>query len=283
MGLIGAAAVLAAPVLAAAQPQDLFYERTVISAAGERCGLFAPAVSAQLAASAAQARGAALRAGANARDLQALERDARDRAAGVDCRSPAVAKTKAQIDNAFGGYAKVTRMSYPGDVAGWQADRNITRDARWRLSQDATFSGGRMTFGLAGREAPGSLVAVAEFAGGAAPYSARLLIRDSGRTMGPYLLRGTGGALASRLPPRSVTRAYLAEVRTAAPAELLPRDGKGGWAFRFPAAAASALSGLDPREAVAVEFLFRGERVVTAYVEVGDFAAGQAFLKLASR
>ena len=43
---------------------------------------------------------------------------------------------------------------------------------------------------------------------------------------------------------------------------------------------------IDPREAVAVEFLFgagEGEAVRRAYVEVGDFAAGRAFLQVASR
>ena len=41
---------------------------------------------------------------------------------------------------------------------------------------------------------------------------------------------------------------------------------------------AAALATLDPREAVAVEFLFEGDRTRTAFVEVGDFAAGTAFL-----
>jgi hypothetical protein len=55
------------------------------------------------------------------------------------------------------------------------------------------------------------------------------------------------------------------------------------WAVRFPAAAEDALAALDPREAVAVEFLIagdRGEGVRTAYVEVGDFAAARAFQAL---
>ncbi|MDO9247070.1 MAG: hypothetical protein Q7U11_11435, partial [Phenylobacterium sp.] len=43
------------------------------------------------------------------------------------------------------------------------------------------------------------------------------------------------------------------------------------------------LSGLDPREAVMVEFLFAGDAARRAYVEVGDFAAGRAFLQTASR
>src|SRR5206468_3912837 len=59
--------------------------------------------------------------------------------------------------------------------------------------------------------------------------------------------------------------------------------GEDGWAFRFPQPAARALAGLDPREAVAVDFLFPGDRVRRAYVEVGDFAAGQAFVRMASR
>ena len=56
-----------------------------------------------------------------------------------------------------------------------------------------------------------------------------------------------------------------------------------GWAFRFPASAAQAISALDPREAVAVDFLFQDDRVRRIYVEVGDFAAGRAFLQVASR
>ena len=60
--------------------------------------------------------------------------------------------------------------------------------------------------------------------------------------------------------------------------------GKGprGWAFRFPVEAERALAELDPREAVVVEFQF-GDGVRLADVEVGDFAAGQAFLIMAAR
>jgi hypothetical protein len=58
---------------------------------------------------------------------------------------------------------------------------------------------------------------------------------------------------------------------------------KSGWAFRFPDSAAVELSRLDPREAIAVEFLFPGDVTRRAYVEVGDFAAGRAFLQVATR
>jgi hypothetical protein len=77
--------------------------------------------------------------------------------------------------------------------------------------------------------------------------------------------------------------AVAAEARSKAGADLLPKDGRAGWAFRFPMKAARELALLDPREAVAVEFLFPGDEVRRAYVEVGDFAAGKAFLTLPRR
>jgi len=73
IGLAGAVFVIL-PGAARAQPADLFYERTVMSAADSRCGLFTPEVSAALASAAAQARGAAIRAGTDPRDLAGLYR-----------------------------------------------------------------------------------------------------------------------------------------------------------------------------------------------------------------
>lgn len=282
MGLLGVA-IAAAPVVASAQPADLFFERMVMSAVDDRCNLFTPGVSAALAAGAAQARGAALRAGSEAKHLKAMEQDARSRAASVDCKSPPVTSAAARVQNAFAGYQRVQRITYRGDLTEWRADRGVGRTARWRLSQTADFGSNRMIFGLAGREGANALVAVASFADKRAPYSARLVMRDGARTMGPYIDPRTRQPLSRKIPPASATRSYLAEARGDAEDELLPKGYAAGWAFRFPAAAAQALAELDPREAVAVEFLFPGERVRTAYVEVGDFAAGRAFLQVASR
>jgi hypothetical protein len=288
MGLMLAAAGAAAPGFAHAQPVDLFYERTVMSAADARCGLFATDVAAALAAATAQARGAALRAGTSADTLRQTEQGARAKAAGADCASPDIATAAARVRTAFSGFAKMTRLTYAGDVAGWQADRNIGRSARWRLSQDASFGADRMAFGLAGRDGPGVLLAVADFTDGAEPYAARLILRDSGRSGQPYLDRFGGGStvglpLARRLPPRGALKAYAATARSPADEGLLPRGADSGWAFRFPDAAAPELAKLDPREAVAVEFLFPGDVTRRAYVEVGDFAAGRAFLQVGGR
>ncbi|MFN4186299.1 MAG: hypothetical protein ACK4M6_16330, partial [Hyphomonas sp.] len=46
------------------------------------------------------------------------------------------------------------------------------------------------------------------------------------------------------------------------------------------AAAADALSALDPREVFTVEFLFRDGSIARSTFEAGDFAAGRAFLAM---
>ena len=48
-------------------------------------------------------------------------------------------------------------------------------------------------------------------------------------------------------------------------------------------AAAAALAELDPREAIESEFSFADGSRRTALIEVGDFAAGRAFLLAAQR
>ncbi|MDB5459140.1 MAG: hypothetical protein JWO72_881, partial [Caulobacteraceae bacterium] len=73
-----------------------------------------------------------------------------------------------------------------------------------------------------------------------------------------------------------------------APADrpLLPAGAASAAAFRFPPGTLDALQRLDPREAISVELLFpstRGDLVRTAFLEVGDFNAGLAFLKIGPR
>jgi hypothetical protein len=144
-----------------------------------------------------------------------------------------------------------------------------------------------MSFGLAGRATPGVPIALGQFADGQRPFSARLLMRDSQRSAGPYLDNIAGDAeklpLARRLPPRAALRVYGAEARSPAGEDLAPGANGTAWAFRFPAEVVTEMAALDPREAVAVEFLFPDDTVRRAYVEVGDFAAGRAFVTLPSR
>lgn len=287
-------AVVAASKPAHAAPAlDLLYERTVMVAADDRCGLFSPPIAAALDASRLQARGAALRAGARPETLAETERRARSKAAGAACGSPDLKVAAGRVRGAFEGYARLIRMEYPGEVAGWSADRSTSKQGdRWKLSQGSVFGWDRLRFGLAGQAGPPTLTAVAVFNDAAAPYAARLVMRDVTRTSGPYLdhrgkAKGGKLALSARTPPRSASRVFTAGGRGPAGPMLLPAGAKAGWSFRFPPAASAALAGLDPREAVMVEFVFAGpkgrEVVRTAHIEVGDFAAGRAFLAAGGR
>jgi hypothetical protein len=286
MGFVGAA-IVAAPGLAHAAPLDLFYERTVMRAADSRCDLFSPDVGQALAAAAAQAKGAALRAGVSAEAVNATERNARLSAGKVDCRSNDMTVAAQRVRQAFQGFSRMGRLTYPGDVRAWYADRLDGPGSAWRLKQDVGFGPDQMSFGLAGHGGVEALIAAASFADGETPYAARLVVRDTNRSLGPYLDRTSGGPtaglpLTKRMPPPSALTCFMAEARSRAGGELMAR-GQSGWAFRFPPAAIRALAALDPREAVAVDFLFPGDKVRRAYVEVGDFAAGQAFVQMASR
>ncbi|MFI4973538.1 MAG: hypothetical protein ACHP84_03250 [Caulobacterales bacterium] len=256
------------------------------------CRLFDPALGAALAAAKAQARGAALRSGVTPAALGDIEIRARAAVRNAGCASADVATAAGRVRSAFAGYAQLREMRYPGDAADWIAQRPPDDGvAHWRLSQRVRFGWDQMVFGIVGHGPGRGLLAVASFADGAQPYSARLVIRDQALTVGPYIAASQGDAhgwvpLSGRLPPRSATRVFSAEAMSPAGRDLRPADIKSGLAFRFPAEAMDALAALDPREAVAVEFLFPGagaDQVRAAYVEVGDFAAGRAFETLAAR
>lgn len=283
MGFLASTAALAAPTaLFAATAADQLYERTLMTAADGRCRLFAPAIGSALDAARAQARGATLRAGAPQVQVEALEQRARSKAAVTACDSKDLTTAASRVRQAFDGYKTMQRITYPGDVASWQAERASSATIPvWRLSQPASFGPDRLIFGLAGRA--GSVTASATFVSGERPYAARIVLRDTARTQGPYIDARGGRALSSKVSPRSASLVFNAETREESPLTLLPPGAKTGLSFRFPPAAADAISRLDPREAVTIEFSFAGrggaDQVRKAYVEVGDFAAGRAFLR----
>jgi hypothetical protein len=289
--LAALALVAVGPALAATPAANLFYERALMTAADGACRLFAPDVATALAASKAQARGAALRSGADPASLVAAEAQA-GVAGAADCRSPNMAAAAQQVRAAFASYAHLDRMDFPGEFAAWLAERPASEtEPRWHLSQRARFGWDVMLFGLAGHGADRPLTAVASFADGAQPYGARLVLRDTETTNGPYLDARQADIdghipIDGRLPPRASTRIFEAGEMQPADKALVMTDMKGAVAFEFPQAASDALAQLDPRETVAVEFLFTGddgETVRTAYVEVGDFAAAKAFQSIAQR
>jgi len=287
-----AAALFAAPALAHADALGAYYERSVMTAANQRCGLFTPDLASALATAQAQARGAALRSGATGGALVQLVERARGRADAVACTSPDIIKAADRVRGAFEGFSRLQRMNFPGETSDWMANRSASRlGPVWKLSQTARFGDAGLVFGLAGKGDARLLVAVVGFPGNAQPYAARLIMRDAALAPDPYLnaiqSRGRGPLpLDARMPPRSATLGVLAEARAQADAPLLPPGVRSGYAFRFPSTTIATLAELDPREAIAIEFLFADgprDEVRTAYVEVGDFAAGRAFLTTAQR
>jgi hypothetical protein len=283
-----ALAALALPGVAAATPAaSLYYERTVMREADGRCHLFAPEIAAALAASSYQARGAALRAGIRGDDLSATADRARTAAFSVACASPDLGKAAERVKTAFAGYANLNYMTFPGDTAAWQAERKpnapvvnhkAVEGPRWRLSEPGQWQGAstaQATIGLAADPLAPVVTTTASSAQDA--YSAFLIVRDPAKAAEPYI-DPRRRDLAGRAPPRNLTRAFVAQARQSAPASLLPRGQGQGVMFAFPAAAAKAMEGLDPREAVTVEFVYPGRPPEHAVFEVGDFAAGRAFL-----
>lgn len=275
--------ILLAPSLAhAAVPVGLVYDRTLMSVAGDRCHLFAPDVAAALKAGAAQAKGAALRAGADPADVRGAEMRATAKALLVPCNSRDLSIAADRVRGAYRSFAQMQRMTFAGAVADWRAERPLATkpSPQWLLVQFTRAPSGPVLFGLAGDRRGAGLAVVFAWPGAMGASEARLVLRDPAKAAEPYLAPGRKD-LPGRLPPRSLTQTFLAGSKAAAPRQLLPSQAKGGVLFRFRPEATEALSRLDPREAAMLEIVYptlTGERVETAWIEVGDFAAGQAFL-----
>ena len=79
-------------------------------------------------------------------------------------------------------------MDFPGEFASWSAERSASGPhLEWRVSQQDRFGWDELLFGVAGRGPDRPLMAVANFADGAQPYAARLVLRDVSVTQGPFL------------------------------------------------------------------------------------------------
>ncbi|GAA0644767.1 hypothetical protein [Brevundimonas lenta] len=269
-----AAAALLAPASAFAGASDTYYERAFVVAADARCDLFQPQVGRALDAATAQARGAALRSGTSPADLAAVAARARARAGAVSCADPQLATVRDRVDGAFAGWARTSRMTFPGDRAHWVANRTGYARPTWRLHQTSAIGASPVAFGLAGKDqAASDLTAVVSWYGRPRPYAARIVLRDPSKLPRPWLA-------GDNLAPESARASLWATGVSTADATLLSDGKRDGDAWRFPASAAAALEKLDPRESFAIEFHFRDGSVATVPFEAGDFTAGRAFLAM---
>lgn len=265
-----AATVVGSPLAAWAEGTGAFYDRSFVLAAHRRCALFAPSVVSALTASTLQARGAAVRAGIADDTLRAAAARAQVRASRTACEDPQLAMVRARVTDAFQGWSGLSKMTFPGGRSEWRADRSTFSSPTWRLMQASSTGASPVAFGLtASPDGTEKVQAVVSFVGRPRPIAARIVLRDAGRLSRP---------LPSVLPPEPSRRAFWAHTHATAQPTLLSADRQQGQAWAFPAAAADALAGLDPREPFVVEFLFRDDSVARATFQAGDFAAGRAFI-----
>ena len=274
-----AAALLAQPVAAWADASGAYYDRSFVLAANDKCGLFAPTVASALTTSALQARGAAIRAGVDETTLRATATRAKARASRTQCGDPQLAVVQSRVSDAFAGWSRTARMTFPGQRADWTANRGDFSSPTWRLMQASVTGASPVNFGFAAEGAQGdALKAVVSFVGRPRPYAARIVMRNVERAPRPWL----ASAGLPVLPPETSRRAFFAAGSMEAEATLLPAERSRGQAWVFPVAAADALAGLDPREPFVIEFLFRDDSVARATFEAGDFAAARAFIGMGS-
>jgi hypothetical protein len=259
---------------AEATAADLYYERSVAVAAQSKCQLFEPGVAAALSAATLQARGAALRSGVEASQLAASSTRARARVDQVSCQDAQLRLMASRVEAGFAGWSRAARISFAGDRSAWHGDRFESKQTGWRLAQDALTGTSPVRLGLVGRS-PSlvQLATVVSFKGRNRPYAARLVVRNATALPRPWL-SGEG------LPPPSAQMSFFATGVSAAPAPLLKTGERQGEQWLFAHAAIEAMARLDPRETVRIEFLFRDDSVASAQFEVGDFAAGRAFLNM---
>ncbi|MEI9889884.1 MAG: hypothetical protein WDN45_03920 [Caulobacteraceae bacterium] len=205
-----------------------------MGAIGDQCRLFDGDVSAALAAGAAQARTAALRAGYAPEALERGAADARAQVSRMACNSARVQDEAARTRGAFRAYLGLVRMTFPGDVAVWRADRSMPlQSASWRLAQDAYAGEDKVVFGVAGQQGAQTVALSVASSDGPSPYAARLVVRDVVRLPEPQVQPGRS-PLQARAPLRAAARVIMADARAPADPALRPLGAGKATAFRFP-------------------------------------------------
>jgi len=259
-----------------------------MSTADARCHLFTPQIGSALQAAKEQARGAALLSGAPEPQIDGAQARARAKAASLPCNNPDLQLAATRVRQAFEGYAQLIHMTFKGPFSEWRAERPhpARKEPRWSLLQFAgavdgsILRGSHLMIGLAGLPGQMQLTVVSDDPRAAAASVARITLRDPAELGAPYA-DPQRKDLAGHLPPPDLTQSFLAGERAPAPAPLLPIGSKAGTMFVFRPLVREAMERLDPRDTFKIQLVFpssTGDRVLTAWAEIGDFRAGEAFL-----
>jgi hypothetical protein len=255
----------ASPAIAQVTPLERTYgERVAMRALDQRCNLFASGPRRALGGFTAQARGAALRAGASASQLNLIASQATTAAGAKSCTDRAVQAEAARVIAAHKGWRAQMTATYPGLARSWRVDR--TGMDAWRAVQE---TGGTVRAGFVGN---GNTLAFAVETPDVNAAGARLFLRDASRLGSP----SAGQRLA--VPLRVGTTAHVAAARR--PADSRVRIGtppRAGTMLIFADDTTRAVLVADPRDSFEVEITSRTGQVTRTIVEVGDIVAAFAF------
>jgi hypothetical protein len=257
--------LFASPALAQLSPLERIYgERVAMRALDQRCNLFASGPRRALGGFTAQARGAALRAGSQAPNLNLISAQATQAAANKSCIDPAVRAEAARVIAAHKGWRSQMNAHYPGVAREWRVDRSGLDS--WRAVQE---TGGGIRAGFIGN---GTTLAFAIETPDVNAAGARLFLRDVSRLGAP----AAGQRLA--VPLRVGTTTHVAAARR--PANTKVRIGtpsRTGTMLIFPDDTTRAVLIADPRDSFEIEITSRTGQITRIIVEVGDIVAAFAF------
>lgn len=280
------ALMAAAAGLSAASAQDaadVFGERAMALALNSQCAMFTDSQSAVLEASFLQARNTLLRAGTQPAQLDAVQTDIQREAARKPCNAPEIIALRETVLSAYDAYSRRLRQDFPGGTFGWSARRPTGFETpEWLIHQET----GTVEAGIARINGENHLAITIPGSGDFT--SAVMILRDPAREPGLYdptlggMFAMPDGAEWVRYaaPDYAMTRVWASGRLSAETVASLSDEGALRIGYRFGERALEALIERDPREAARIDFLNRrGERVMSHYFEIADFAAALAFLR----
>lgn len=258
-------AALTTPAVAQVTSLERTYgERVAMRALDQRCNLFTSGPRRALGGFTAQARGAALRTGAQPSQLNLIARQANAAVQTKSCTDPAVRTEAARVIAAHKGWKAQMTAQYPGLVREWRVDRSGLDS--WRAVQE---TGGGVRVGFIGMN---NMLAFAVETPDVNAAGARLFLRDASRLGAPL----AGQRLM--VPLRVGTSIHVAAARR--PADTRARIAtppRAGTMLIFPNPTTLAVMTADPRDSFEVEITNRTGQVTRVIVEVGDIVAAFAF------
>lgn len=306
IGLLAALNLATFPALSQPvnRPIDLLQtmgQRQYLLEADRRCHFLDKPAQAALTAGFLQARNAAIRSKISSEQIMSVINRANQLSQNSACDDITLRGQINTLKSAFLGFNTQINLDLKGNRSSWRAIRAYDDDEIWRLVQYQRGHDLTLAFGLYGTTKHKSLSVMAQFNRPDAPYSARILVRNTMTTLNGII--NTDTKLLSKIEPfgydtsravsfvamrRSQDERYLGLTKKVNEAgyNLLGERVDGSakrltQRFDFPSSVIKAIGPLDPREDIVVVFDF-ADGPQYARFEVGDFISGLIYTGLPS-